>query len=450
MSTTKSAFGADNINPSFLLHVLAGGAVAGGGVGLLNALLRQRKVLADQEKDQDNVIPLDLPDLSKSASESTMAWLERSPAKVVQWINSKVSPPDATKFTPDSKPLGGLDLALGGAALPLGFLGGLQLSRHAFQKWREQDVRARLAEEADNYQQALKEEAGSARNSKSASGRQPLSAAQLTLMALLGAPVLTGVTAGVLTDRFLDNQFPVMRPKKDPELRLNPVEEEDPALKRASAMEADFLVHLVLDGFSKSAAATGLSDVIRAVDAGMLTDLEDTMAKYGYDAMFDLSEKAPETTGRHQLGKCAAVHAALNSPIGNLVKLAAASAFADAAPMWAARGRDINREHVKLACELADFGGLAAQLHVWSSAAGAMPEEDIKQASAALAQITVDDLLALARGRKKHTEADTHASTLQSSVYNAAHSNENNQIKSMGADDNKPDPVDQMLVPVSN
>lgn len=389
------------LNPEFLARVLLGSTALGGSVGLINSLMRQRRTILDDDAPaEDEVV---IPSLQKTAYDALD--VATAVPKAINWVGDLPSrainammPPSAKGGPPAPQPEGvsGLDLALGGAAIPVGFLGGLHMARGAFQSWRRQDLKQRLKDEEEAYNEALRQEA-QAEHSKRASSdpapaaepRQPLTMGQLATMGIAGLPIMSALTAGVLTHRFLSQQFPLHKKKTD---RTRVRFEDDPASaeeKMATAVAPELLIHTVLE-MHKLACDSGVADVIGAVAAGKLADMEDVMQKSGYEAAFQLVEGMSSHVPSDPLTKCAAVRRAVQSGMAEPLKIMAAAAFANAAPYWRHMGEQIN-QFGKMASAVEQFGGLAVLLHV---AAAAGPEVLTKAASLASIQGDPEDALA--------------------------------------------------------
>jgi hypothetical protein len=409
--------------------MLIGGLVTGGSVGLLSALLRQRNaILEDKREADDTALELHLPPrLRKQANLLSMA--ANTLSSVGEGINTSVGAVvNAAKERMGSKPvaeprpeqaLSLYDYLLGGAAFPLAALGGLQLTRKAYQGWREQDVRERLKEQQQRYMEALMTEADE-KEVKRASDRRPLSTSQWVALAVGGIPLLTALTSGLLTDRFLDQQFPLKPKPKFPVngVRLGiddePPTEDSDQFKKA----ADVLVHTALQ-FEKQASDAGVCQVVAAVAAGMLDDLEAHQFKYGSDAMLDLAAGANLVLPRDPLVKCAAIHAGVRSSIGPALLVMSAGAFAEAAPSWRQEGGML-AEHEKLASQLIDCAAATLDLHI-----AALAGEDNIKAAAQLAQAPAMEQLrkSLLQGADKDDPTQANTGTLQAAATGSQFSN---------------------------
>lgn len=318
--------------------MLLGSLALGGGVGAIGNLVRQRNALledAQDEQDDDLAVPV----LKKQAD--VVSQVVSAPGRLANWVAdvdaSKVQPPNADT-------LGLSDYMLGGAAVPIGFLGGLQLTRALYNKWRRQDLRSQLAEEQERMQQLLAEEAGK----KQASGR-PLSTADMVSMAMLGFIPLTAITSGLLTNAYLEQAMPTVSTAPSRRLRLktvtvNPVtkdggegddkEAQTPAtgpapVKFASAM----LIHSVAD----RPVDSGLHGLLGAALVGALPDVEGALLKSSSahpEAVLEFSDmyadhwrNAPE-----DWSKVAAVTALAGSALEPIAGMLASLEFRDAFP----------------------------------------------------------------------------------------------------------------------
>lgn len=404
-----------HINPGFITRMLLGGLVAGGGAGLLTALLRQRNtIVEDKNEADDSDLELHLPSrLRKQASGVTP--LVNGASAVGEWFNRLLTPLEKTVQGPPPKagdqPLSIWDYGIGGAAFPLAALGGLHLTRKAYQSWREQDVKDRLAEQHTRYMAALQDEAGS----KQAAGRS-LSTPQLAALAIGGIPLLTALTSGLLTDRFLDQQFPLKPKMQAPVNRVrvgfgeDPAEEEDTeAFKKAS----DALVHSALQ-FDKLASDAGVKAIVAAVSHGMLDDLERHQFKYGSDAMLDLAQGANLELPEDPLVKCAAIRVAVRSGIGPALMIMSSGVFANAAPDFRKQGAQL-AEYTKTASQLIGCTAASLDLHI-AALAGEMIVKTA--ATQPLTQDPVAQLRAMLQQRgtttiNKDDDSQMHTGTLQ-------------------------------------
>jgi hypothetical protein len=431
--------------------MLLGGLVAGGGVGLLTALLRQRNaIVEDKNEAADSDLELQLPArLRKQASGFSQLMNLAAPAG--EWFNEKMAPAEQYVQSPmpaaGKQPLSVWDYMLGGAAFPLAALGGLQLTRKAYQGWRERDVKDRLAEQQSRYMAALQAEA---EGTKEAADGRGLSMPQIAALAIGGIPLLTALTSGLLTDRFLDQQFPLKPKMQAPVNRVRVGFGEDPAAEEEEDTEAfkkasDALVHVALQ-FEKLAADAGVKAVIAAVGHGMLDDLERHQFKYGSDAMLDLAQGANLELPSDPLVKCAAVRVAVQSGIGPALMLMSAGVFANAAPHWRKQGAQL-AEFNKTASQLISCTASALDLHI-AALAG---EEVIKAAAAQAApQTPMEQLRAMlaqqggAATIGKDDASQMHTGTLQTAATGSQFSDSTQQVNR--PQNIKDDIVDNVLV----
>jgi len=387
--TIPQASDAPRINPAFLVRMLLGGAALGGGAGMLTSLLHQRNAIVEDNEEPEAGLELQLPPRHPKMASHGFSSLADGLASVgdgVNWLASKATGGYLGEKlkAPNEQPLSGWDYALGGAAFPLAALGGLHVARKAYQGWREQDLKARLKEQQSQYMQALQEEAASAgvghhkhANTQPDDARRALSIPQWAMMTIGGIPILTALTSGMLTDRFLTQQFPTKPKVKPPtgDVRLStmtdPADEEDEILKRAN----DMLVHTALQ-FGKLAGDAGVTSVVAAVAGGLLEDLEEQQFKYGSDAMFDLAQGSGHTLPEDPLIKCAAIRAAVRSGIGDSLMVMASGVFANAAPTWHKQGAEINKSS-RLANQMLHGSTAMLNLHI-AALAG---EDTVKEAA---------------------------------------------------------------------
>lgn len=378
---------APRINPAFLVRMLLGGAALGGGAGMLTSLLHQRNAIVEDNEEPEAGLELQLPARRPKLASHGFSSIADGAASIgdgVNWLASKATGGYlGTKLkAPDEQPLSGWDYALGGAAFPLAALGGLHVARKAYQGWREQDLKARLKEQQTRYMQALQDEAAEAgvghhKHAHTDDARRALSIPQWAMMTIGSIPILTALTSGMLTDRFLTQQFPTKPKVKPPtgDVRLStmtdPADDEEEILKRAN----DTLVHTALQ-FGKLAGDAGVTSVVAAVAGGLLEDLEEQQFKYGADAMFDLAQGSGHALPEDPLIKCAAIRAAVRSGIGDSLLVMASGVFANAAPTWHKQGAEINKS-ARLANQMLQGSTAMLDLHI-AALAG---EDTVKEAA---------------------------------------------------------------------
>lgn len=236
-------------------------------------LWRQRNALIEDAQDDEDEA-LMVPVLAKKASEE-MPWWAKAMAFPANLANGAMPAP-ATPV--EQSQLGLLDLMLGGAIAPAAFLGGLHVTRKAYNNMRRQDLRQSLQDEQKRFEQLLRQEAA---QQKSAMVKEALpSTPQLAGMAVLGMIPLTALTAAMLTKAQLDKTVPSTRVPLDPRLRLRTLQ-EPPAIETVrdedeeQAKAASLLIHAALDSNQDS----GLRGLCGAAVCGMLPDAEDMLTK---------------------------------------------------------------------------------------------------------------------------------------------------------------------------
>lgn len=392
----------------------------------MGALMRQRRTILDEHEEEpppDIVIPsVKKADASEMLSRvlGAVGGAAHAVNSAANYVMPKGAPEATAAAAPENSPKGvGIqDLIAGGVIIPTGILGGLHLSRGAFQAWRRKDLQDRLKTEEAAYMDAIHREAS---HNKSAADepRQPLSMTNLALMGVLGLPFLSAATSGLLTDRILSQQFQQKRPRLDrTRVRFadEPDQEAELAAKQAADLAQDLLIHTVLE-FPKAARDAGVSDLVGAVAAGRLVDMESMLSKQGHEAMFELAEGCARHVPTDPLLKCAAVRSLMKSACAAPASVMAAAVFKTQAPSWTARGADIAAfPKMAAACEV--FGGLAVAAHI---AAVAGTETFDKVASMTLpAGLNLDSVFD-APASESGTAA-TGVSTLQSGATDALRS----------------------------
>jgi len=440
------------INKSFLLKALLGSALLGGTVGLTNSVFKRRKEIMEDDDDGMSV--------------STAFKQAAGPVgNLVNFVGSGVAGA-ADKFnqlmpglrtpqpTSGREGLDGLDLVLGGAALPLGFLGGMQGARSVEQWWKRRDLKAQLENNQRAYNEALQAEA-EAQREKQASAR-PLDVSDLAGLTFAGIPVLTALTAGILSDRYLSSQFPPLSRTvgADKKFRIAPgAPAEDEQEMRYKAAADVMLVECALHAH-KAARDTGLRDLVGAVAGGQLDALERTTLHRDLDAaLAEASGSWDKATSFSRTCKHAAVIELLDSPVlGDATRALAAAEFAACSPTWRARGAAAG-EHEKFASQLEGLTGAVVLLAVLTDAEDEFA--GIKQAAVATQEAVPYHLIReLLRQKQLQTPgstrggaegADDNASTLLTSAMETQHSDKSDQGASSIAVRPPKDAIDQVL-----
>jgi hypothetical protein len=461
-----------HLNPEFLARLFLGSTALGGVAGLTTALMRQRQtIMDDEDEDESNKVELpSIPEIKQANLAADAMNLLAGGANMgnnaYNWLTSKFksAPPEggtgpAPSVWDDASkdPLSPYDLMLGGgAAVPLGLLGGYQLSRSMYQKWRRRDLQDKLQAHQSAYMQALQQAAG---NHKQAAmpedGRRPLSIGTLATMAVAGLPVVSGLAAYMMTNRLLDKEFgskPV-RDTKPLQLRYADTEpNEEDVTKQASY---DFFLNtaMTLEKEASGRAGLDINNVVGAVLDGRLEDMTSVMCKAGADAMFDYAEGCAKHVDKASpLTKMAALRAVNSSALGAPVRVLAASVFHAISPSWRKQAQQL-QEMPKLANAMQDYVGtltLLAFAHeagpeVMSKAAAMMPP------TTDMSNLFLPGIQAAGPVGLDNDTTRNDGGTLATSAASTTHSQEGNKSYSDSMDSANPqDDVDNILNSASN
>jgi hypothetical protein len=295
---------------------------------------------------------------------------------------------------------GGLGLAAG----TLGAVGTYMLGKKIYDKLKKKVLQKELDEAQKLHMETLTGALSSPVKMASATGGKPMSVPELVTSMPITATLLAAVASGVITNRALDHTFPSANndnkkgPLKPKQIRIRytedgkPIGGEDPivtgAQNKQTKKEEDsydkyasdsfvlnefderqslaFLCNIVL-GFNKSASESFLPDVIGAVMAGRLEELEHNITDLSPATAFEMTkgasvyfENAPQSA--KELGVALAISSDILRPCLSLV---AAAEFADSCPSFHQMGaalpmRDSNGI-VKVAAAI-NAGNLASTL----------------------------------------------------------------------------------------
>ena len=354
------------VNTQFLANMLMGGLAGGTGIGLVTALMRQRRALLD-DREEPELLPIDLPQ-TKLASQDAgpLAWLMNG----MNWAGKSINQVAGSKPVTErpAGQLGLLDYSLGAAALPLAGIAGLQGTNKLFQYWRQKDLKDRLREDQEAYMEALMAERDSTKQATTGAptGNRPMGAPDLAAMLVMGVPLLTAITSAVMTDRYLENQLPknrdVVRGSGPRPLTFNtpqPNEEEaldEPTKMAAVATMVDVAMNL------PTRHDCGLGDLLGVIARGHIKEAESILALYGTDALFDFADGAITAfEALTDLEKKATIHVGTAvSALSPMLATCAAMEMAEALPSWRVKGAAV-RQSPELECQAIKYGSL-----VWS------------------------------------------------------------------------------------
>ena len=371
-------------HPDFTGRALLGGAALGGGVGLISALLRQRQAILEEEDDEEDVLPIlrkQAADVVESAL-GTMATVGEAANSVANWFTPKSTATAASPSTdvPQGHGLGLMDYATAGTAFPLGALGALYGTRRLYQGWHRQDRQQKLKDEQEALMQAIEDEARTKQAAAApADGRRPVTTPALAMMAVLGSAGLGGIAAGMLTDRILEQQFPMNKKPKGSGFRIGGIkpeaEEEDPNDATSKVAASEHLIHTALE-LTGYLGSDDLPNLVKAAASGLLPDVSERLAHQGVDEALDLASTVASTDLSNPLVKFAAVRALMRSPAASLAEITAASTLANVSPETRQRGAEI-RAFPKLAAKFEELGKMLVPLALL----GAMDEDQRKRAA---------------------------------------------------------------------
>jgi hypothetical protein len=440
------------VNKSFLLKALLGSALLGGTVGLTNSIFKRRKdIMTDDDDDGFDVAPL-----TKRASPvgNVVGALGEATAWAADKFNQAAPGLQTPKPEGGREGLDGLDLVLGGAAIPLGFLGGMQGARGIEQWWKHRDLKEKLKNNQAAYDAALQAEAEAHRDKRASTDARPLEFSDLAGLTFAGIPVLTALTAGLLSDRYLSAQFPPLGRTvgADKKFRVAPgASPEDEAETHYKAASDIMLVECALQTH-KSAHDTGLRDLVGAVAAGHLDTLEKTVLHGGLDRALDSATGYwDKSASFSRTCKHAAVIELLDSPVlGDTTRALAAAEFAACSPTWRERGAAAG-ENAKFASRLEGLTGSVALLAIATDAEREFVSTKQASTNGNIPVHLLRDLLQqhmLQRAEVSDAEANTaddNASTLLTSALETQHSDKSDQGDSSIAVRPPKDEIDQIL-----
>lgn len=450
------------VNTSFLLKALLGSALLGGAAGLGNTVLKQRKAILEADEDPDDGFAIPTPMAPKRAAlgivGDALGVIGDGVNAAGQKFNDVAKDWKFVGQQPQAQGadnIGIPDLLLGGAAIPLGFLGGIHGARMLEQQWKRRDLKQQLNDSRQAYEEALQQEQQTAKRASTggaaAPPSRPLNAVDATGLAFMGVPLLTALTAGILSDRYLSAQFPPLSKAIASEKRfrlspgMQPEEEDEMRIKAAADM---LLVECALQTH-KSSSDTGLRDLIGAVAQGRIDELEQIGHSQGVAAALDASTGGWHKAASYTLTcKHAAVVEALDSPVlGDTVRLLAATEFAHASPTWRERGAAYG-EHPKMASQLESLTGAVSLMAVIADFQREFPAVKSASADPAVVGQVLRSMLAgggLQQNDQTDDNAGDQASTLITSSLETQHSNPDQRGASNIENRNPKDEIDSLL-----
>ncbi len=401
-----------NFQPDFTLRALLLGGLAGGGAGLLGNLLRQANSIVEEDQtEEEESSPLMVrKTAAENAVEGAMdgaTWvaqqvnrgadkvrnLMKSPAgsehadgvrsiltgmsnlagfggvhpsaaSIVEAVRALTPKMVASTPTPASaSPLSVLDYGVAATAAPLAFLGAWHGTRGLFQGLRKNDLKRRLKNRREAFEAALLQEAEQKeKQAGDVANRRSPEGGDLAAMAVLGAAGLSMLTAGMLTDRALDSQFPMPDKPKGSGFRPPRIVDEDETEKTASTTEAnvhpmEHLLHTVLA--TNHADAVDLANLVKAAANGATEDLAHAMMQ-SREAMFELAAKHADISITNPVLKYAAVRDLAHSAVGGIAEKLAAAVFKNLAPDLCREGAEI-RQFPDLEEAFEKLGGMTVQ-----------------------------------------------------------------------------------------